>query len=550
MTAVPTCVKIAWDGIQSLADAMKTTECKNWRLEGISMEENKSCNFIVGNDLSRLILSQTNDGKFLRRDFVGPLLEFCTDGNYTARLGIVYGLRSTGKTVGMLQAADELERRGHKAAYARFNYEETGMRDASAEIVALAKAGYTHFLVDEASYLGGFLNASAQWADTLVPMYRIKIIVSGTDSFLLWLAKGTSLFHRHVEFSTNWVSYGEFSRVKGETYADYKVGGGIFTAESMPEFIRTALVDNLIHSIGHCFDDANRTNEYTSRLMGMDAAVIYKAIVSILKCTVESDVIRHFVQNADRKNIMDLGDAISEWSAKEKRDIKERVAEALDVYSDFAGVPNPEDTIEALISFLVKIECLAQSHIGTSDIGKARTAYSFNHNALMNYAVEETVQGVLNLKETNSPEFAAGIRRAAEGAINESIVLAHLIRGMGDGDKAFKYRDLENREIDAVIINREAKTLYLIEVKSKSKIDEARVFKNEAKHLFDEAVLKNIGVCDGFAVRRIIVFGGETGYVVRRESPLFLVNIEEFLIRCKDLGSFLNQLAANAEKQV
>jgi len=512
------------------------------------MGESKPLKFITGSDLSNLILSQTNDGEFLRRDFVEPLVQFCTDKNYTARLGIVYGLRSTGKTVGMLQAAEELTRQGYKAAYARFNYEETGMRDVSAEIIALAKEGYTHFFADEASYLGGFLNASAEWADTLVPVHRIKIIISGTDSFLLWLARGTSLFHRYVQFSTNWVSYDEFARVQGNSYAEYKTGGGIFTTESMPEFIRTALVENLIHSIDHYFDDANRTNEYTSRLMGIDAAVIYKAIVSILKCAVETDVTRHFVQNADRKNIADLGSAVSEWSAKEKRDIKERVADALNVYSDFAGIKNPQGVIEALISFLVKTGCLAESHTGITDNGKVRTTYSFNHNALMNYAIEETIQGILNLKDINQPEFAAGIRQAAEGAINENIVLAHILRGAGKDDKVFKYRDLENREIDAVIVNREAKTLCLIEVKSKANVNDTNVFINEAKHLIDDAVLKNIGVDDSFAVTRVLVFAGKTGYAIRRESSLLLVNIEDLLNRYKELGGFIAQLSARAEE--
>ena len=502
------------------------------------MEENKPCHFIIENDLSNLILSQTNDKKFLHRDFVGPLIKFCLDGNYTARLGIVYGLRSTGKTVGMLQAAGELMQQGHKVAYARFNYAETGIKDVNAEIKTLAKNGCTHFFVDEASYLGGFLNASAEWADTFVPLHRIKIIIAGTDSFLLWLAKGTSLFHRYVQFSTNWVGYDEFLRVQGKTYNEYKTVGGIFTNESMPEFIRTALVENLIHSIDHYFDDANRTNEYTSRLMGIDAAVIYKAIISILKCAVESNVIRHFVQNADKKNIMDLGSAISEWSANEKRDIKESVANALDIYSDFAGIANPEGVIEALISFLVKIDCLVESHTGVSDIGKTQVTYTFNHNALMNYAVEETVQGILNLNDINRQDFVDGIRQAAEGAATESIVLAHILKGANKSDKVFKYRDLENREIDAVIINRETKTLCLIEIKSRTKIDSARVFTNEAKHLFDIEILKNIGVDDSFSTTRALVFGGKSGNVILSDKVLLLLNIEELLTRYKDLGKF------------
>jgi hypothetical protein len=338
-------------------------------------------------------------------------------------------------------------------------------------------------------------------------------------------------------------------RVTGKPYADYKIGGGIFTTEVMPEFIRTALVENLINSIKHYFDDANRTNEYTSRLMGIDAAVIYKAIISILKCAVEPAVIRHFVHNAENKNIMDMGSAISEWSAKEKRDIKARVADALEVYSDFAGVKNPEGVIEALISFLVKIGCLAESRTGITDNGKSSVTYLFNHNALMNYALEETVQGILNLEDINHPEFADGIRQAAEGIINESIVLAHILRSAAQSDKVFKYRDLENREIDAVIINREAKTLCLVEIKSKSKIDGARIFTNEAKHLFDAEILKNIGADDSFTATRVLVFGGKSGYAFRNDGVLLLANIEDFLKHYKDLGDFLGKLATCAEDE-
>jgi len=271
-------------------------------------DENKIRNFITGEALAANIGSLTGDasGKYKRRDFVAPLIEFCTDNCYNGKIGIVYGLRSTGKTVGMLQAAEELTARGHKVAYARFNYEESGMRDANAAIKRLTGEGFTHFFIDEATYLGGFLNLSAEWADSLVPQYRIKIVISGTDSFLLWLAKGTSLFHRYRQFSTNWNGFAEYRRITGNGYDEYKTAGGIFTSEPMPEFIRFALVENLIRSIEHYFDDANRTNEYTSRLYGIDAAVIYKAIISILKCAVEPDLKRHFIRNANNKNIMDL----------------------------------------------------------------------------------------------------------------------------------------------------------------------------------------------------------------------------------------------------
>ena len=504
------------------------------------MEEIK--HFITGSNLSTLIQSQTNQGKFLCRNFVEPLIQFCVDENYTARIGIVYGLRSTGKTVGMLQAAQKLIEYGQKVAYARFNYQETGMRDVNAEIAYLAKNEYSHFFIDEATYLGGFLNASSEWADIYVPMYRIKIIVSGTDSFLFWLAKSSSLFHRYVQFSATWVNYSEYKRVLGKNYADYKTSGGIFTSESIPEFIRTALVENLIRSIEHCFDEANRTNEYTSSLIGIDAAVIYKAIISILKCAVESDIIRHFVKNSENRNIIDLGSAISDYSAKEKREFKERVADALDIYTNFTGVENPKHVIESLINFLVKIDCLAEFRTGMSDNGKSQTTYTFTHNALMNYVTWETVQGILNLEDVNKPEFVDAIHQAAEGVVSETIVNAHIIRGAENGDIIFKYRDFENREIDTVVVNRKLKTACLIEVKSKSNIDRVRLFINEAKHLFNKEIQKNIGIDEDFAVFHILVYSGKTECIRSATNILILVNIEDFLMNHMDFWHYFSMI--------
>lgn len=509
-----------------------------------------SYHFQTGDKLAATVSKMTSGaaGKFQRRDFVAPLIEFCTDNCYNGKVGIVYGLRSTGKTVGMLQAAEILAERGCKAAYAHFNYEETGMTAVTEEIKALAESGVTHFFVDEASYLGGFINLAPDWSDWLVPERGIKIIISGTDSFMLWTAERTSLFHRYAQFSTNWNSFSEYVRVTGKTLSEYKREGGIFAPDEMPAFIQSAVVDNLLHTIEHCVDDAGRTNAYTDSLYGISAAVIYKAVISILKCAVEDSVKEHFAEKARERNIADLGAAISGLSLKDRRELKERVADSLSVYRNFTGVGDPLGVIEALIEFLVKIGCLLECATAVSDNGRARKTYMFNHNALMNYAIEETVQGLLDLQDINQPEFVAGIRQAAEGAINESVVFAHIAQGAGKGEKVFKYRDLEGREVDVAVIDRAAKTLRLIEVKSKSKINGKNVFTDEARHLYSAAVLRNIGADETFSITRAVAYMGESAVIPRREGALLLVNIERLLDHYQVLGPFLDQMNAAAAK--
>jgi predicted AAA+ superfamily ATPase len=533
------------------------------------MGEGATGKFIVGDDLNKAVKALTADssGIFERRDFVKALIEYCLDGNHSAQIGILYGLRSTGKTVGMLQAAQELLGQGFKAAYARFNYGESGLRDANPDIMRLAEEGYTHFFVDEAPYLNGFMTGSAEWADTFAPIRKIKIVVSGTDSFELWLAMNRALFHRFVRISANRNTFPEYKRVWGKGYGEYKKMGGIFisgieksaneTAQPAPieRFIESAVVDNLIHTLEHCNDNSGCANYYYDWLYALDKQVIFKGAVSILESTAEAALRKSFIKDADGKNIPNLGIALSNWPDPEKRGMKERIAEQLGVYKNFRKIEDPAGTIEALTAFLVKIGCLVESASGPSEYSRQKTLY-FAHSALMNYALEETAAGILSIDGIDRGKLISALNQAAEGALSENIVHVHAILSAREGDKVFRYRDADAREIDVAIINREHKILRLIEAKSKSAIDCSRVFQNEAKRLFAPEALESIGVDGSYSVTRIIAYNGESVAKMRGGDALLLVNTEELLssfwnldaLAEKMCGPLLQSGGRNAEK--
>jgi predicted AAA+ superfamily ATPase len=501
------------------------------------MSDGKYKYFLTGEALAQLIarLTSGENGKFKQRDFVTPLFNYCTDNLFNGTIGMVYGLRSTGKTVGMLQVAERLTELGKKVAYARFNYEEVGLDAANAELKALIALGCTHFFVDEATYIGGFLNMSAEWPDLLVPMNQIKIVVTGTDSFLLWVAGTSSLFHRNAKFSTNFMSYAEYKRVFSGSFEEFKTSGGIFPREDMNEFIQSAVVMNLLHTIDNC-DEAGYgfSNIYVSRLFGLQPDVIFKAVISILKCAVMPSIKNHFVKFAETENLPDLGMAIAKWMPNEKREFKARIADSLSVYQDFVKVESPELVIEALIEFLVKVGCLTESFVSPSGYAVGQKLYYFSHNALMYYATQETVNTIYELPGIETEAFAESIARAQQGFINESVVFSHVVmaakKAVNDRRKAFQYRDGKGREIDVVVCDRETNTLFLIEVKSKKAIHDASVFVDEARHLYDAAVLKNIGADEYGQVKRIIVYQGENRLIPHKEGDLHLANIEDFLI--------------------
>jgi hypothetical protein len=191
---------------------------------------------------------------------------------------------------------------------------------------------------------------------------------------------------------------------------------------------------------------------------------------------------------------------------------------------------------------------LVESFVAQSDLGennqKPRTYY-FSHNALMHYAAQETINGLLKLDAIDRRAFTDGVNSASEGYYNENIVLTHILYDKKADERVFKYHDDKDREIDAVIINREKGTLCLIEVKSKRKINERTVIVDEARWLYDDEILKNIGVDDSYDVKRVVVYQGENSAINHPNGALILVNIEEFVCHQHDLNLYLGQIISS-----
>jgi hypothetical protein len=177
-----------------------------------------------------------------------------------------------------------------------------------------------------------------------------------------------------------------------------------------------------------------------------------------------------------------------------------------------------------------------------------KTLY-FAHNALMNYATDETKRAIMSIKDIDKIEFLRSLEQAAEGSFLENIVYTHLLQGASKSEKVFRYRDPEARKIDAVIIDRNANTLKLIEIKSKSKISENTAVLKDGKNLFNADVLKHIGIDNTFDVSRVIVYKGKTSCILGKESTLLLVNIEDLLDNHKVLGAFLDKILLSAKQQ-
>ncbi|MDR1643478.1 MAG: ATP-binding protein [Clostridiales bacterium] len=511
--------------------------------------------FQTGDDLLQLIASLTNESKFKRRDFVEPLIGFCTNNAFNSKLGIIFGLRSTGKTVGMLQAAEYLLQQGNKVGYARFNYQESRMSDAKAEIEALGTSGYTHLFIDEAPYLEGFMNRCAEWSDLLVPIYRLKIIITGTDSFLLWFAMHRGLYHRYECFLTNRNTFSESKRLLGQSYDEYKAHGGLLLAEGatvselpldkdahIENFIHDAIVDNLIHSLEQCKEDYATGSHYLNRLYTIDKPVIFKCVIALLESTAELMIKKNLI--ASEQSDSGLGEIISEWSAHETSDdIKDRIVDQIEIFQKLIKLDNPKDSIIVLLEFLTNIGLFIETGSSFSDLSRMQITLCFAHPALLSYALDQAKNAIIQaVSVSDASAFSKSLAEASEEALNENIVNSHFIRLSDYDDNIFFYHDDKGREIDVVSVNRRLNRVRLVEVESKSKIDDRMVFKNEAKDLYVKEILKYIGVNKSFSITRIIAYKGENKRIANVKGDLFLLNIEDLLCRLKDLDAFIEEI--------
>jgi predicted AAA+ superfamily ATPase len=204
-----------------------------------------------GQDL-RAFIDEKTEEITNSRDFVSQIESYM--GRKTSRGVLVTGLRSTGKTVGILQGIKG-------CSFDKMIYVSPLSRDeqVTKEQVKRVLEEYNAdvIVVDEYSWIKGddeddtlsaYLSAQAQMGK--------KVFVTGTDSCTVFALNNKDFIHRAININTTYFSYDEYCRVYGQkqcadSMEQYLLNGGIFenhilnSFESMKYYIRTAIIENL-----------------------------------------------------------------------------------------------------------------------------------------------------------------------------------------------------------------------------------------------------------------------------------------------------------------
>lgn len=197
---------------------------------------------------------------YKKRFCYNQLIEYANRKN-NRKVMSIYGLRRTGKTVMMLQMINQLALPDDIC----FISCEKGDNIQDLKTVINTNLNCTYFFIDEVTKLADFIECASVLADKYSELYEKKIIMAGTDSLGLYLAKRDELYDRTYMIHTTYIPFKEYNYLLGKGLEDYIMYGGTLTdgqefynKDSCEEYTNTAIAGNIQHSL----DNLGRDGEY------------------------------------------------------------------------------------------------------------------------------------------------------------------------------------------------------------------------------------------------------------------------------------------------
>ena len=223
--------------------------------------------------------------KYKPRDFVDNIVDFCISGEFD-RVYIVHGLRRTGKTVALKHSILKMNQIDKKLSIYLITANDN--IDANEIMLALSKINNAVIFIDEITRVNNIIGLLHILSDTLSSNNRLKIVLTGTDSYVFNLANLTSLFGRAYYSHSTLLRYSEYKRVTGLELNDYMTDGTLFgnlyTDRTIVNNINSMIIGNIINTIERNkeFLSSNAIYGNICRLnKGMLGAIVYYILTSV-----------------------------------------------------------------------------------------------------------------------------------------------------------------------------------------------------------------------------------------------------------------------------
>ena len=479
----------------------------------------------------------------------------------TPSVCVIYGLRRTGKTWLMLQAASESEaREPGSTAYVNIEADKDTV-DLREDMDELLRTHVKYVFVDEVTYLEDFWAFSQLLADKYAQS-GMRVILSGTNSLAFALARGGGLYDRAVTIHTTRIPYAEHARLLSEVDVDeYMRMGGLLsnsekTREGNPfydlagtnEYIHTAIAKNAVESL--------RNHEGGASLGPLGTLSADDALVGAIQKVVQESaagvalqVIRRTFKpkavGTTRGNLQSRHDGTLATALRKKRGARAGVDYALLSARMLAMLGGREATererskattleLSAITRVLQTMDVLTELHDGTLDVDLEGTypRLVVTQPGMQHAFVQASAAALLDdpyfrgLSASERAQVLNDLEETALGVIMENVVLAETTDAM-PAMQVFKLSGVfgdSQFDIDMCIRDPETSMVDLYEIKHSDK----RVPK-QSQHLTNEGLSSAIERKYGAIASRTVLYRGET-----LDDPLgngvAYKNVEEYLV--------------------
>lgn len=501
-------------------------------------------NVILGNDLNIFHKSVKN---YKKRYVYKHLLHYINH-DYYGKVAILYGLRRTGKTTMLFQLLGDINIK--KTAYIKIR-EGDDMNMLIKDLNILKDRGYKYIMIDEVTLLDDFINAAATLSD-IYAMLGMKIILSGTDSLGFMFADSDELYDRNVMIHTSYIPFKEFSYLLGiddiDQYIEY---GGTLRIENMSfddkdyrkdevsfkddestrKYIDTAISRNIqrtlrnshygssFASLRDLYEHDELTNAINRIINDMNHEFLLSVITSKFKSSDYGSSKQLLYKEQDEVIQTALGDIDVEQvlsQLKQLIDVKEK--EELAYLID-------QKSVNQIKLYLFKLDLIQDVDIIYDD-GTSTKRTIFTQPGMRYSITKAFLYSLLkdkyfdSLNNNKKKVIIDKIISDIKGRMLEDIVLLDTFLSQ-DKHYIFKYRTVDNKEIDMVDYDEESMSSIIYEIKHSKEV----AFVNQTKYLNDEAINNNIARLYGPINSKNVLYRGESKDI----QSIKYINVEEYL---------------------
>ena len=485
--------------------------------------------------------------RYQKRDCFALLQKFIT-GEYAGKIGILYGLRRTGKTTLLFQMIGDLP--VEQTAYIKIKTTDN-MSMLTKDLELLHQNGYKYVFIDEITLMEDFINTAALLSD-LFAMMGMKIVVSGTDSLGFAMANRDELYDRSVTIHTSFIPFREYSRLLGirsiDSYIEY---GGTLRMENMSfddpdasldevsfrddesarKYIDTAISRNIQHTLKN-----DRYGEYFNQLReiydrGELTNVINRIVESMnhqfLLRVVQEEFRSHDFGSAKELLLHDLpAERAHVLYDVDEKEIVKRLKSLIDVKEKSeTKVEITEEHLDKVKKYLFMLDLIVNCTERYEGRGEAE--YTVFSQSGMRYAIAKALVYSLMQDayfaarpESDKQYIVAKILEDVKGRMLEDIVLLETSKSARRNKDVFKFKFDDGGEYDMVIYDKNTDSCRIYEINHSKKIVD-----RQTRYLRDEEKTARIEKRFGKIAGKYVLYRGENA----ETNGIQYVNVEEYL---------------------